>query len=144
MQVPVNENHQLIFGRYSTSRVVSSSERQRDPSEPHSSSLSIFEREGMKGTKIAEPKPERPLWRILFLFVIVKDCQPVCTQEPEATQASRWNTANSAGTHSRDGSKKTLILLKTWPMASFSVGWFSYRRSAGAVSCYSQCKNQWG
>lgn len=33
-------------------------ERQRDTSEPRSSSLSIFEREGMKGTKEAEPKPE--------------------------------------------------------------------------------------
>lgn len=43
------------------SPVVSGSERQKDTSEPHSSSLSIFEREGMKGMKIAEPKPERPL-----------------------------------------------------------------------------------
>lgn len=142
--VPVNENHKLISGCYSTSCVVSGSERQRDTSEPHSSSLSIFEQEGMKGTKSAEPKPEWPLWRILFIFVIVKGCQPACTQEPKATQTSRWNTANSAGTLSRDDNKKTLILLKTWPMASFTVGWFSFRHSAGSVSCYSQCKNHWG
>lgn len=140
MQLVVNENNKLISGCYRTSRVVSGSERQRHNSEPHSSSLSIFDREGMKGTKSAEPKPKRPLWRILFLFVTVKGCQPACTQEPEATWTSRWNAANSAGTLSRDNSKKTLILLKPWRMTSFSVGWLAFRSSAGSVSCYSQCK----
>lgn len=138
MQVPVYENHKLISGCYRASRVVSGSERQRDTSEPHSSSLSLFEREGMKGTKIAEPKPERSLWRILLLFVTVKGCQPACTQEPGATQTSRWNSANSAGT----GEK----LQFCWKHAVFFFCcWFSFRCSAGSASCSSRCKkNQRG
>lgn len=120
MQLPVNEKHKRISKCYSGSPVVSGSERQRDTSEPHSSSLLIFEREGLKGTKGSEPKPERQLWRIPFIFVIVKGCQPACTQEPEATQTSRW-AAEQCREPSWDDSEKPLILLKTWPMASFSV-----------------------
>lgn len=66
------------------------------------------------------------------------------TQEPETTQTSRWNAANTAGTLSGDGIKEPLMMLKTWPVASFSVGWFSFRWSAGLVSHYSQFRNQCG
>lgn len=82
--------------------------------------LSTFERERMKGTRGAVPKPERRLWRILFIFVTVKGFQLAWTRQPETTETRRWNAANTAGTLARDDIEKPRMLLKTWPVFLFS------------------------
>lgn len=146
MQIAVHENHKLISGCYRTSLVWSGSVRQRHNSEPHSSSLSIFDSEGMKGTKaLSRNRSGHFEESSSYLSLSKVVSRRALRNQKQHEQADE--TLNSAGTLSRDEGKKTLLLLKTWRLASFSAGRVAFRRSAGSASCYSQCKKkkkQWG